>query len=68
MPNFKFELWEIENGIVITRPIMAKDEDGATIVRNASVFTSDPMTAVKEVQSALDAVKAEYVKRATTKR
>ncbi len=68
MSNFKFELWEIENGVVVTRPVMAKDEDGETIVRNASLFHQDPLLAVKEIQVALDNVKAEYAKRATLKR
>jgi len=68
MPNFKFELWEIENGVVVTRPVMAKDEDGETIIRNASVYHQDPLIAVKEIQSALDNVRAEYQKKLVQKR
>ena len=68
MSNFKFELWEIENGVVITRPVMTRDEEGDTIVKNSSLYREDPLVAVKEVQVALDAVKAEYTKRATLKR
>lgn len=68
MPNFKFELWEIENGVVVTRPIFGKDEDGEETVRNSSVFHADPLAAVKTVQEALDATRAGYVKRATQKR
>ena len=68
MSNFKFELWEIENGVVITRPVMTRDEEGDTIVKNSSLYREDPLVAVKEVQVALDAVKAEYTKRATQKR
>jgi hypothetical protein len=68
MPNFKFELWEIENGVVITRPVMTKDDDGQLKIQNSSLYREDPLVAVKEVQVALDAVKAEYLKRATQKR
>lgn len=67
MVNFKFELWEIENGVVITRPLLVKDEDGALRVQNGSVYREDPLVAVKEIQVALDSVKAEYLKRQTKK-
>ena len=65
MANFKFELWEIENGVVITRPLLVKDDDGVLRVQNGSVYREDPLTAVKEIQVALDSVKAEYLKRQT---
>lgn len=64
MSSFKFELWEIENGVVITRPILSKDGED-TIVKNSSLYREDPLVAVKEIQVALDAVKAEYQKRLT---
>ena len=67
MPSFKFELWEIENGVVITRPMLEKDDDGEVTYRNSSVYREDPLVAVKEVQVALDAVKAEYLKRQVKK-
>ena len=69
MPLFKFELWEIENGIVITRPLKVDvDEQGNDVFKNASLYREDPLTAVKEVQVALDAVKAQYQKRLAQKR
>jgi len=68
--SFKFELWEIENGVVITRPVVSgKDEDtGQPIYKNLSVYREDPLVAVKEVQVALDAVRAEYQRKVTQKR
>jgi len=65
MSNFKFELWDIENGIVITRPVVVdKDENGQPIFKNSTVFREDGLVAVKEVQVALDLVKVEYQKKA----
>ena len=67
--SFKFELWDIENGTVITRPVVVgKDEDNQPIFKNASVYREDSLVAVKEVQVALDAVKAEYQRKLTQKR
>ena len=60
---FKFELWEIENGVVVTRPLISYDEDGEPQVKNTSVYREDPLVAVKEVQAALDATRAMYQKR-----
>jgi hypothetical protein len=66
--SFKFELWDIENGTVITRPIIVgKDDDNQPIFKNSSVFREDGIVAVKEIQVALDAVKAEYQKKVTVK-
>ncbi len=63
------ELWDIENGTVITRPVVVgKDEDNQPIFKNASVYREDPLVAIKEVQVALDAVKAEYQKKLVQKR
>ncbi len=69
MSNFKFELWDIENGIVITRPVVVgKDEDtGQPIFKNSSVYREDGLVAVKEIQVALDTVKLEYQKKVTQK-
>ena len=67
--SFKFELWDIENGTVITRPVMVgKDEDNQPIFKNGSIYREDSLVAVKEVQVALDAVKAEYQRKLTQKR
>jgi len=68
--SFKFELWDIQNGTVVTRPIAAgKDEDtGELIFKNASIHYPDTLSAIKEVQSALDAVKAEYQRKLSQKR
>ena len=67
--SFKFELWDIENGTVITRPVLVgKDEDNQPIFKNTSVYREDPLVAIKEVQVALDAVKAEYQRKLTQKR
>ena len=37
-------------------------------IKNASLYREDPLTAVKEVQVALDAVKAQYAKKLAQKR
>jgi len=67
--QFKFELWEVENGIVITRPVKVEvDEFGQDVLKNSSVYREDPMTAIKEIQVALDTVKARYQKLSTQKR
>ncbi|TMI42700.1 hypothetical protein E6H23_04280 [Candidatus Bathyarchaeota archaeon] len=69
MSNFKFELWEIENGIVVTRPLVVdKDEEGNEIFKNASIYHEDPLLAVKQVQVALDAVRAQFQKKLAQKR
>jgi hypothetical protein len=61
--QFKFELWDIENGLVITRPVkIGTDDDGQDVLKNSSVYREDPLVAIKEVQVALDTVKARYVK------
>jgi len=67
--QFKFELWDIENGLVITRPVkVGIDDDGQDILKNSSVYREDPLVAIKEVQVALDTVKVRYQKLATQKR
>ncbi len=69
MSQFKFELWEIENGLVITRPVKTGvDEDGQDILKNSSVWREDPMTAIKEIEVALVTLRAKYQKLATQKR
>ena len=66
--QFKFELWEVENGIVITRPVKVEvDEFGQDVLKNSSVYREDPMTAIKEIQVALDTEKARYQKLSTRK-
>jgi len=62
--TFKFELWDIENGVVITRPVFVDmDDEGQPVYKNSSVYREDPLVAFKEVQVALDTVKAEYQKK-----
>jgi len=69
MGQFKFELWEIENGVVVTRPVKTEtDEFGNDILKNSSVWRDDMLIAIKEVQTALDTLKAKYAKLATQKR
>jgi hypothetical protein len=69
MSQFKFELWEIENGIVITRPVKTGvDEDNQDVLKNSSVWREDPLTAIKEIEVALVALRARYQKLATQKR
>jgi hypothetical protein len=63
--TFKFEIWEIENGVVITRPLQVDtDDEGNPIYKNSSVYREDPLVAVKEVQVALDVIKGQYLKQA----
>lgn len=70
--NFKIELWDVENGVVVTRPVVVdKDEEGQPIYKNSSVYREDPAVAFKEAQVALDFLRADYQKKlnaATTKR
>ena len=62
MEGFKFELWEIKNGIVVTRP--EKEGSGEDEkLRNQSVFFANADSALKEVQQALDLLKAHYAAR-----
>jgi len=69
MSQFKFDLWEIENGVVVTRPVKTDtDEFGNDILKNGSVWRDDMLLAIKEVQTALDTLKAKYTKLATQKR
>ena len=61
--QFKFELWDIENGIVITRPVkVGTDDDGRDILKNSSVWREDPLTALKEVEVAIVTLRAHYQK------
>jgi len=67
--QFKFELWELENGLVITRPVkIGVDDDGQDILKNSSVYREDPLTAIKEIEVALVTVKANYQKKLSQKR
>jgi len=67
--QFKFELWEIENGLVITRPVKTGvDDENQDILKNSSVWREDPLTAIKEIEVALVALRARYQKLATQKR
>jgi len=67
--QFKFELWEIENGLVITRPVKTGvDDANQDILKNSSVWREDPLTAIKEIEVALVALRARYQKLATQKR
>ena len=69
MSQFKFELWPIENTVVVTRPVkIGTDADGQDILKNSSVSRDDMFLAIKEVQVALDTVKAHYTKLTTQKR
>ena len=69
MSQFKFDLWEIENGVVVTRPVKTDtDEFGNDILKNGSVWRDDMLLAIKEVQTALDTLKAKYTELATQKR
>jgi hypothetical protein len=68
MPSFKYELWDIENGVVVTRPLFIKDEDGELIVKNSSVYRENPLDACKEIQVALDQTRAEYQKRLSSRK
>ena len=68
MPQFKFELWDIENGVVITRPVkVGVDGDGEDIIKNSSVFREDTLVAIKEIQVALDYIKANHLKKTQKK-
>jgi len=67
--QFKFELWEIENGLVITRPVKTGvDHENQDILKNSSVWREDPLTAIKEIEVALVALRARYQKLATQRR
>lgn len=69
MVQFKFDLWEIENGVVVTRPVKTEtDEFGNDILKNSSVWRDDMLLAIKEVQTALDTLKAKYAKLAIQKK
>ena len=63
---FKFELWDISNGTVLTRPAKTgeTDEDtGEEILKNLATFYPSGLDACKEIDAALVAVRANYQKR-----
>lgn len=61
--HFKFDVWQIKNGTVVTRPEQ-QDED----IRNASVFYATPEAVIKELQGAVDLLKAHYAKQAQSQK